>query len=67
MQSVFAAVCSVSYLPLSFIVRSLQAPNSTLTYDFSKQSIQVYISPASEEQSHLICQQKEIATTYQKV
>lgn len=37
-QSVFAAVCSVSYLPLSSTVRSLQAPNSTLTCDCSRKT-----------------------------
>jgi len=53
-QSVFAAVCCVSYLPLSFTVRSFQTPNSILTFDFSKNIIQVCISSASEEQSCLI-------------
>lgn len=38
-RSVFAAVCNVSYLLLSFPVRRLQAPNSVLTSDFSNRSM----------------------------
>lgn len=58
----FSAVCSVSYLHLSFTVSSLQALNSTLTSDFFNKNIQVYISSTSEEQTFLNCQQRNYDT-----